>query len=96
MNLVKQTVLEQIAQLNPTVKNLWDIGPVQRADIEQVVDFIVAQCVQQCNQAAQDAESMSKGKFVTDHGRQLYQGMWGGAKTCALEISDYFYDTQTN
>jgi hypothetical protein len=96
MNLVKQTVLEQIAQLNPTVKNLWDIGPVQRADIEQVVEHIVARCVQQCEQVATSADWMTKSEFVTEHGRMLHEGMWGGAKTCALEISDYFYDTQTN
>jgi hypothetical protein len=96
MNLVKQTVLEQIAQLNPTIKNLWDIGPVQRADIEQFVTHIVTQCVQQCEQVATDADWMTKSEFVTEHGRMLHEGMWGGAKGCAFEISDYFYDTQTN
>jgi hypothetical protein len=96
MNLVKQTVLEQIAQLNPTIKNLWDIGPVQRADIEQFVTHIVAQCVQQCEQVATSADWMTKSEFVTEHGRMLHEGMWGGAKNCVAEITDYFYDTQTN
>lgn len=96
MKLVKQTVLEQLSQLNPTVKNLYDIGPVQRADIEQFITHIVTQCVQRCEQIATDADWMTKSKFVTDDGRMLHEGMWGGAKNCAAEINKYFYDTQTN
>lgn len=92
MNLVKRTVLEQIANLNPTIKNLYYIGPVQRADIEEVVDYIITQCVQQCEQAAQDAEVLSKSE--PEPVRQLYQGMWGGAKICALDISQHFYEVQ--
>jgi hypothetical protein len=96
VKLVKQTVLEQLSQLNPTIKNLYTIGPVQRADIEQFVEHIVAQCVTQCEQVATAADWMTKSEFVTEHGRMLHEGMWGGAKNCATEISEYFYDTQTN
>jgi hypothetical protein len=33
---------------------------------------------------------MTKSKFVTDAGRQLHEGMWGGAKNCAAGIKEHF------
>jgi hypothetical protein len=33
---------------------------------------------------------MTKGEFVTDAGRMLQEGMWGGAKNCSGQIQTHF------
>jgi hypothetical protein len=53
-------------------------------------ELIVQECVAQCEQVATDADAMTKSKFVTDAGRQLHEGMWGGAKNCAAGIKEHF------
>jgi hypothetical protein len=54
------------------------------------VQLIVAECMAQCEQVAADADAMTKSKFVTDAGRMLHQGMWGGAKNCVAGIKEHF------
>jgi hypothetical protein len=59
-------------------------------DPEKFAELIVRECITQCEQVATDADAMTKSKFVTDAGRQLHEGMWGGAKNCAAEIKEHF------
>ena len=56
----------------------------------EFAELIVRECVAQCEQVATDADTMTKSKFVTDAGRQLHQGMWGGAKNCSSQIKEHF------
>jgi hypothetical protein len=44
----------------------------------------------QCEQVATAADAKSKSKFVTDAGRMLHEGMWGGAKNCSGQIKQHF------
>ena len=53
-------------------------------------ELIVRECVAQCEQVATDADAMTKSEFVTDAGRMLHEGMWGGAKNCAAGIREHF------
>jgi hypothetical protein len=53
-------------------------------------ELIVRECVTQCEQVATDADAMAKSKFVTDAGRMLHEGMWGGAKNCGGQIKEHF------
>lgn len=53
-------------------------------------ELIVKECIAQCEQVATDTDTMTKSKFVTDAGRQLHQGMWGGAKNCIGQIKAHF------
>jgi hypothetical protein len=57
---------------------------------KKFAQLIINDCVAKCQQVAEDADQVSKGKFVTDHGRMLHQGMFGGAKNCAAEIRAHF------
>lgn len=53
-------------------------------------ELIVRECVEKCESVASDADFMTKSKFVTDGGRMLHEGMWGGATNCANEIRIHF------
>jgi hypothetical protein len=53
-------------------------------------ELIVRECIAQCEQVATDADAKSKSKFVTDDGRMLHEGMWGGAKNCSGQIKQHF------
>jgi hypothetical protein len=52
--------------------------------------LIVRECIAQCEQVATAADAKSKSKFVTDDGRMLHEGMWGGAKNCSGQIKQHF------
>ena len=53
-------------------------------------ELIVRECIAQCEQVATAADAKSKSKFVTDDGRMLHEGMWGGAKNCSVQIKQHF------
>ena len=62
------------------------IGPVQRAAVETLIDAVAERCAQICESVAEDADSGRRKKLLTEAGRQLYEGMWGGATNCAAKI----------
>jgi len=53
-------------------------------------ELIVKECMQTCEQVADQADKKAKSKFVTDAGRMLHEGMWGGAKNCSALIKNHF------
>ncbi len=59
-------------------------------DREKFAELIIKECVVQCEQVAVDADAMAKSNFVTDAGRMLQQGAWGGAKNCGAQIREHF------
>ena len=59
-------------------------------NVEKFAELIVAECIAQCEQVATDADAMTNSKFVTDAGRMLHEGMWGGAKNCTAQIQTHF------
>jgi hypothetical protein len=59
-------------------------------DTEKFAELIVQECIAQCEQVATAADAKSKSKFVTDDGRMLHEGMWGGAKFCSGQIKQHF------
>ena len=72
------------------IKDMYDVGPVQRAAIEDFVGLIAQDCARLCEEVAKDADCIAKSEFVTDAGRQLHQGMWGGATNCNKIIKHQF------
>lgn len=64
-------------------------------DVEKFAELIVRECIAQCEYVANDADEMSKSDFVTDAGRMLHEGMWGGAKNCSGRIK-YHFDVETD
>jgi hypothetical protein len=59
-------------------------------ELEKFAELIVQECIAQCEQVATAADAKSKSKFVTDDGRMLHEGMWGGAKNCSGQIKQHF------
>jgi hypothetical protein len=57
---------------------------------ERFAELIVRECIAHCEQVATAADAKSKSKFVTDDGRMLHEGMWGGAKNCSGQIKQHF------
>jgi hypothetical protein len=49
-------------------------------------ELLIQEFVERCEQVAADADAMAKSDFVTDAGRMLHQGAWGGAMNCSAEI----------
>ena len=66
----------------------WDF------DKEKFAQLIVAECIAQCEKVAADADTMAKSKFVTDAGRMLHEGMWGGATNSGAQIKQHFYGNE--
>jgi hypothetical protein len=71
------------------LKNGDDYSSVM-IDLERFAEKIIRECMAQCEQVAVDADAMAKSTFVTDAGRMLHEGMWGGAKNCAGRIKEHF------
>jgi phosphate uptake regulator len=59
-------------------------------EVKKFAELIVRECITQCEQVATAADAKSKSKFVTDDGRMLHEGMWGGAKNCSGQIKQHF------
>ena len=43
-------------------------------------------CAMVCDEIAVEADAMTKSKFVTNTGRMLEEGKWGGSTDCAAAI----------
>jgi hypothetical protein len=59
-------------------------------DPKKFAELIVRECMAQCEQVAEDADAMAKSTFVTDVGRMIHEGAWGGAKNCGVQIQTHF------
>jgi hypothetical protein len=70
---------------------MWPGDPeAGELNAEKFAELIVQECIAQCEQVATAADAKSKSKFVTDDGRMLHEGMWGGAKNCSGQIKQHF------
>ena len=90
--------------MNERIRKLADEAGIDTTDFEncpielygaeqqlnKFAELIVRECIAQCGQVATAADAKSKSKFVTDDGRMLHEGMWGGAKNCSGQIKQHF------
>ena len=58
--------------------------------IEKFTELIVQECINCCDEVANEADAMKDSKFVTDAGRMLHEGMWGGATNSIATIKNRF------
>jgi hypothetical protein len=63
---------------------------ISHVRLQEFAELIIRECMAQCEQVAADADTMTKSEFVTDAGRMLHEGMWGGAKNCGGQIKEHF------
>ena len=74
-----------------TAQGCWDeMDTYDQEAITKLAELIVRECMAHCEQVATDADAMTNSKFVTDAGRMLHEGMWGGAKNCVARIKEHF------
>lgn len=60
-------------------------------DIEKFALLIVQECVAQCEKIRNDAQFViQNGDYLTESGRMLHEGAWGGAANCAHAIQQHF------
>lgn len=58
--------------------------------IEYLAELIVQECMKQCEQIRDDAFVQKKSEFLTQDGKMLYEGVYGGANNCGFAIQQYF------
>ena len=89
MNERIQELAEQAGLIAGTNDNL-DFKKELTVSEKKFAELLLQECLQLCEQVAVDADKTAKGAFVTDAGRMLHEGMWGGAKNCSGRIKNYF------
>jgi hypothetical protein len=50
----------------------------------------VKECLQKCEQIRSDALIQKKSEFLTESGKMLYEGVFGGATNCGFAIQQHF------
>jgi hypothetical protein len=71
-----------------------DIHGYTFEQMREFVQLIIQECVDQCEQIATDADKKANSKLVTDAGRMLHEGMWGGAMNCSAQIREHFFGVE--
>jgi hypothetical protein len=83
--LIKQATVEVPLYYGPA-----GFSHTKKFNKEKFAELIVRECIEKCESVARDADFMAKSEFVTDSGRMLHEGMWGGATNCANELRTHF------
>ena len=65
-------------------------GTYMAFDKEKFAKLIVRECMDLCEQVAKDAHQQKDSSFLTADGKQLYNGVWGGAMNCIGRIRNNF------
>jgi hypothetical protein len=85
-----RSTADELAHLQRVHNRTYDLNESAAIYNEKFAELIVQECIAQCEQVATAADAKSKSKFVTDDGRMLHEGMWGGAKNCSGQIKQHF------
>lgn len=83
--LVEQAVTSDVYTMEPGL--VFTHGAI---DLKKFAELIIKECVLVCEDVSDEADVMSKSKLVTDAGRMLNEGMWGGAQNCVTGIKSQF------
>ena len=81
--------------MNSKVKSLLaqahlEFHPDTNAVAERFAELIVDACLYACENIRQDALVQKKSEFLTDDGKMLYEGVYGGATNCGFAIQQMF------
>jgi hypothetical protein len=61
-----------------------------KAFAEKFAELIVRECLQQCERIRDDAYTQKKSEYLTESGRLIYEGVFGGATNCGFAIQQHF------
>ena len=75
-------LIKQLAMQNERIGNLYSIGPVQRAEVEQFVESIVAECIGVVNKIVPPGYT-----DYPDYRDQIEQAF---RRECATDIKKHF------
>jgi hypothetical protein len=69
-----------------------DLGIEQYRELvdQKFAELIIKECMGCCGQVAEDAHKQKSSSFLTQDGKQLYNGVWGGAMNCGSAIANHF------
>jgi len=83
---IKELQFQAAAQVNPLLEGSeW-----QQVFVEKFTELIVQECLQACENIRQDALVQKESEFLTDSGKTLYEGVYGGATNCGFAIQSMF------
>jgi hypothetical protein len=57
---------------------------------KKFAELLIKECLQQCEQIRNDALTQKKSEFLTESGKMLYEGVYGGANNCGYAIQQHF------
>jgi hypothetical protein len=81
--------IQEIAQ-QAGLQPFEDCGPGYVYKMEKFAELIVRECLQQCEQIRDDAYTQKKSEYLTESGRLIYEGVFGGATNCGFAIQQHF------
>jgi transcriptional regulator of nitric oxide reductase len=59
-------------------------------NMEKFAELIIKECMDQCEKIRADALVQKKSEFLTNDGKMLYEGVYGGANNCGYAIQQHF------
>ena len=62
----------------------------RKDQLTKFAELIVRECMGVCGQIAENAHKQKESSFLTADGKQLYNGVWGGAMNCGAGIANHF------
>lgn len=57
---------------------------------DMFAELIIKECLDCCKQVAEEADAMKNSKYLTEAGKMLHEGMWGGASNSSIAIKNKF------
>jgi len=91
--LAMQAFIADSVERNPRYKRSENTNIIMK-DLagfnKKFAELIVKECMGCCGQVAEDAHKLKSSSFLTQDGKQLYNGVWGGAMNCGSAIANHF------
>lgn len=92
-------IRENLKNMHPRLKELavqagavLDNGTIITSSMDEskFAELIIKECMGICGKVAEDAHKQKGSSFLTADGKQLYNGVWGGAMNCGNAIGNHF------
>ena len=64
---MNEELVRRLAMQNERIANLYTIGPVQRAEVEQFVEAIIRECAAEADKQTIYCRGIPWGKWIKDH-----------------------------
>lgn len=89
--LIKKLLIETIGKERLVESRAFDhYWALSDEELEKFAYLILQECTGLCQELAADYAAVANSEFVTEGGKTLHNGMWGGAANCAREIKQHF------